>query len=106
MGLGTTCPECGGDLESGTVGGVRDQALMLACGRRGLEPSHGRGFDQLPADVLAQTTTAPVRSVDRGKLLRALAGSVDLLVSEAVDAGSVVPRLEPQLRDLVSPEWA
>lgn len=34
------------------ISGVRDYALSLACRRRNLQTHHGRGFDDLPGDVL------------------------------------------------------
>jgi hypothetical protein len=87
------------------ISGVRDQALMLACRRRELEPYHARGFDRLPADVLERSATALVRSVDQNELLRALRGAVELLIREAEEVRDFAAQLEPQLRDLVSPEW-
>ena len=35
------------------VSGVRDHALALACVRHGLSAVHGRGMDELPAEVAA-----------------------------------------------------
>lgn len=87
------------------ISGVRDQALVLACRRLGLEGYHGRGFDQLPADTRERASTALVRSTDRSELLRALGKSVDLLVREAEEVRSFAAQLEPQLRDLISLEW-
>src|SRR5919199_5652594 len=55
---------------------VRDNALALACLHRGLPTGFGRGFDDLPADVLEDFEGAVVRSLDREELLRALASVV------------------------------
>jgi hypothetical protein len=88
------------------ISGVRDQALMLGCRRRDLEPYYGRGFDRLPADVLEWSSTALVRSIDRNELLRALRAAVELLIREAAEVRDFAAQLEPQLRDLVSPDWS
>ena len=66
---------------------ARDEALTLACRRRGLDASHGRGFDGLPPEVrdgLAVATAALLRE----------AGDVP-----AID----VRRLRPMLADLCRP---
>lgn len=75
------------------VSGVRDFALGLACVRRGLPARHGRGFDDLPTEVLAFYEGAIARSLDRDELLRALRVAVDGLLSEGGEA--------PGLRELV-----
>jgi PPOX class probable FMN-dependent enzyme len=79
---------------------LREHALSLACSRRGLNSSHGRGFDDLPGDVLAAFSDALVRSVDRDDLLRALGSAVDGLLGEAEDIRDVAVRVEDQLRAL------
>jgi hypothetical protein len=75
------------------VSAVRDYALSLACVRIGLPARHGRGFDDLPVDVLTRYEDALVRSLDRAELLRALRVAVDALLSEGRDL--------PELRRLV-----
>lgn len=75
------------------VSAVRDYALSLASLRHGLPARYGRGFDDLPADVLAPYEDAIVRSLDRLELLRALRVAVDGLLREGGDA--------PGLRELV-----
>jgi len=65
------------------ISGVRDTALSLACLRRGLNASQGRGFDDLPAEVTALLHDALVRSVERGDLLRALDCAVAGLLHES-----------------------
>jgi hypothetical protein len=79
------------------VSAVRDYALALACHRRGLPTSYGRGFDELPAEVLAGFEAALPRSLDRPELLRALAVAVNALVREA---GELAGPVEEQLRTL------
>jgi hypothetical protein len=80
---------------------VRDYALALACHRRGLPTSYGRGFDDLPADVLAGFERALPRSLDGDELLRALAVAIDGLVREADELATP---LERELRALTEPE--
>jgi hypothetical protein len=84
------------------ISGVRDHALALACRSRDLPTAHGRGFDDLPADVLASFDDALVRSLERGELLRALAHSIAGLLRESVEVGTVAEKLAPQLRELTS----
>jgi predicted nucleotidyltransferase len=81
------------------VSGVRNYALSLACVRRDLPAQHGRGYDDLPADVRDSFNDALVRSLDRDELLRALASAVDGLLREATD---VPKNVEAQLRELTS----
>jgi hypothetical protein len=87
------------------ISGLRDQALALACRRRGLEPRHARGCDDLPAAVAATFEDALVRSLDRGELLRALGAAIEALLREAEEVGGRGPRLAAPLRDLTSPDW-
>jgi hypothetical protein len=72
---------------------VRDYALQLACRQRGLPEQYGRGFDDLPADVLAPFADAIVRSLERDEILRALRVAVDGLLREGEEL--------PELRALV-----
>jgi hypothetical protein len=51
---------------------ARDHALELACLRHGLDPSYGRGFDELPASVLDPMQAAIPAVLDRAELRRAL----------------------------------
>ena len=81
------------------ISGVRDEALTLACRRRGLETAYARGFDRLPPELLSKAAQSLVRSTDREELLRALAAAVELLLGEGEDA----PELALQLRELAGP---
>ncbi len=87
------------------ISGVRDQGLALACLRRGLEPSHGRGYDQLPREVLDLASSALVHSLERAELLPALGRSVQLLIQEAEPVREFADRLAPHLRDLTATSW-
>ena len=78
---------------------LRYTALALACRRRGLSTSYGRGFDELPPPVLAGFEGALPRSLEPDELLRSLAAAVDGLLHEAGELGAAV---EPQLRAVSS----
>lgn len=84
------------------ISGVRDQALSLACRRRGLRTTHGRGFDDLPAGVLELFSDALVRSVEREDLVRALENAVAGLLRESAEVPDLAARVEAQLRALTS----
>lgn len=86
------------------IHGVRDQALALACRRRGLEASHGRGVDSLPQEVLAPFTDALVGSLTVAELSRALAVATDGLMSEAGDMPEVTRRVQAKLEEICRPE--
>jgi hypothetical protein len=76
------------------ISALRDHALELACLRRGLDAPHGRGFDRLPAEVLAQFEAALVCSADRNELLRALqAAIIPIFVGETAFAMRFSARL-------------
>jgi hypothetical protein len=83
------------------ISGVRDQALSLACLNRGLEPSNGRGYDQLPAEVRSSFEDALVRSLRPEELMRALAFALAGLLREAGEMRAVADRLTPQLGELL-----
>jgi hypothetical protein len=82
---------------------VRDYGLHLACLRRNLPARNGRGFDNLPAEVLEAYKGALARSLDSQELLRALQVAVARLLEEAAEVpqlAEVVRELKPQLGDL------
>jgi hypothetical protein len=80
------------------ISGVRDYALSLACLRRGLSTSYGRGFDDLPEELRDRFRGALVRSLDRGELLRALRHAIDCLLSETQDVRALAGSVADQLR--------
>jgi len=82
------------------ISGVRDQALALACRHRGLAVAHGRGFDDLPPEVLAPFDDALVRSLQPEELRRAMTSAVSGLRRESGDAADLAARVEAQLREL------
>lgn len=84
------------------IAGIREHVLSLACLRHGLNPSHGRGFDDLPADELGLLDEALVRLVEREELLRALGAAVAGLLRESAEVHEVGVRVEGQLRSLTA----
>jgi hypothetical protein len=79
-----------------SVGAVRDHALALACLRLGLPAVQARGYDDLPADVLAAFAETHVVSLEPGRLRAALAAAVRALLREAAalpDVNAVAARL-------------
>ena len=85
--------------------GVRDYALSLACRRHDLPASYGRGFDDLPPQVLEPFRDALPRSLDRDELLRALGIAVAGLLREADEVRELADKVGPELRKL-SAAWA
>lgn len=82
------------------ISGVRDNALSLACRRRGLPTSHGRGFDELPREVGNAIKSALVASLERDELLRALGCAIEGLLREMEEVQEMAAKVEPQLRML------
>src|SRR5258707_4397663 len=82
------------------ISGTRDYALSLACRRRGLSAVHGRGFDDLPADVRDRFKGALVTSLERDELLRALGCAIEGLLREGGEVQELAAKVEPELRKL------
>ena len=81
---------------------MRDTYLALACLRLGLDPSTGRGYDDLPAAVLATADGALVARAHRGALRRAFARVTTALLDEIQRADpTLADRLAPPLGELV-----
>jgi len=87
------------------ISGVRDAALSLACRRRGLPAHHGRGFDDLPADVRGPFAGSLVCSLEREELRRALRCAIDGLLREADEVRDLATRVEPELSKLGA-DWS
>jgi hypothetical protein len=86
------------------ISGVRDYALSLACQRRKLPTSEGRGFDALPADVHDVFLKTLVTALERDVLMAALRNVIEGLLDEADEIRAVAMKLEPQLRMLTVAE--
>ena len=84
------------------ISAARDQALSLACLDRSLKTTYGRGFDDLPSDILKPVAGALVGSLQKTELIRALGKSVDVLLQNSKDVSELAQRLGPQLRELKS----
>jgi predicted nucleotidyltransferase len=84
------------------ISAARDRGLELACRRRGLDGSYGRGYDDLPIEVRNAFEAAIVRSLDAGELRRALAAVVPAVLAETVEVGAMAGKVAPQLRELAS----
>ncbi len=84
------------------ISSLRDYALSLACRRRGLSIFHGRGVDDLPAEVRDRFRCSLVVALEPGELLRALGCAIDGLLSEAAEVQEVAGKIEPQLRELIA----
>ena len=84
------------------IGALRDYALSLACHRRELPARFGRGFDDLPGEVLESFGDARVRSLERAELGRALSAAIAGLLRESAEVEDVAERVEPQLRELAA----
>ena len=61
---------------------LRDQLLVLACVRHGLNPHHGREADRLPASVLTVLRQARAVSLTESELVRSHAALVRALADE------------------------
>jgi hypothetical protein len=81
------------------ISGIRDNALGLACVRHGLPAVHGRGMDQLPAEVTASWTESLVRRLDAAELSRAFRVAVSGLLGEVRAAD---PDLAGRLEDALT----
>ena len=69
------------------IGQVRDHALSLACLRRGLPAVQARGYDDLPADLLAHFAQTHIAALEPTHLQAALRAAMGALLNEGVEAG-------------------
>jgi hypothetical protein len=69
------------------IGAVRDHALSLACLTRGLPAVQARGYDELPADVLARFDSTHIASLDPARLQTALSAATRALLQQGREAG-------------------
>jgi len=86
------------------ISGIRDHALALACIRHGFAHMHGRGIDQLPAEVTAPFEDSLVRRLDVEELSRAFQHVTQMLIGEIRSFDeALAARLEPTLTLLCEP---
>jgi hypothetical protein len=86
------------------ISSTRDYALAIACHQRALPTSYGRGFDNLPSDVLEPFKSAFVSALKREELLRALKAAIEGLLHVSVEVQELATKVAPQLRQLTV-EW-
>jgi hypothetical protein len=84
------------------IGEARNQALALACHHRGLQTSYGRGFDDLPTEVLEPFKTTLVDELSRDRLLMVLANTIKGLLLNSQDVPKLALKLQSQLRELTA----
>jgi hypothetical protein len=84
------------------ISSARDTALSLACLRRGLPTYHGRGYDDLPPEVLAVFSDTFVTGLTRDELMRALGRVIENMLFETDDVHELATRVKPQLHELTA----
>ena len=83
------------------ISAMRDSVLALACLRHNLSTAHGRGFDQLPAEVLDAFEGSLVRRLDRNELQRAFGVVTECLIREMEESDAALStRLRGALLEL------
>jgi hypothetical protein len=88
------------------ISGLRDHALALSCVRLGLPAAHGRGMDQLPAEVAAPFENTLVGRLDAGEMARAFAAAIAGLRREIEAADAELARkLGDTLLELAAGLW-
>jgi hypothetical protein len=84
------------------ISGARNYALSLACLRRNLPASQGRGFDDLPLEIRNLFSNSFVGTLTRDELLRALGSVINGLLYEIDDVQELAIKVKPQLFELTS----
>jgi hypothetical protein len=82
------------------IADARNQALALACYHRGLQTNYGRGFDDLPGEILRPFKKALVGELNRSHLVEALNATVEALLNNSQEVHELASKLKPQLREL------
>lgn len=86
------------------ISSTRDYAMNLACLRRGLPAYYGRGYDDLPEDVLDGFKPTLATSLEPEELMRALAQVIEALLRESREVQEVAARVAPRLHELTK-KW-
>ena len=84
------------------ISSARDYTLSLACLRRGLPTFRGRGYDDLPPEVLAVFNDTFVTELTRDELMRALARVIDCMLLETDDVHHLAVKVKPHLYELTA----
>ena len=82
------------------ISSTRDYALSLACRRLGLQTANGRGYDDLPAEILSSHAGSLVKSLEPDELSRALDAAINGLLQESDEVKVLAAKVEPQLQML------
>jgi hypothetical protein len=82
------------------ISSLRDEALNLACRCHGCLDYQGRGYDDLPQDVLENFKGGLVRTLERNELLRALRSTIDALMRETEEVQGLAEEVSPELKKL------
>ncbi len=82
------------------INAARDETLTLMCLERGLRLREGRGYDELPKELLEPFKKTLVGLLDRDGLIRAFGGMVDCFLENSKTLQERTSRLEKQLRAL------
>jgi hypothetical protein len=82
------------------ISAARDYGLSLACVRRSLPAHHGRGVDDLPAELRDLLNEALVTALEQPALLRALSRTIELLLQESADIQDMPARIRSELHHL------
>jgi len=86
------------------VSAIRDNALAMACLQRDLPARFGRGYDDLPSEVLETFASTLIGTLTRRSLFTALDAALEGLLGQANDVRELASRIGPQLRELASPD--
>jgi predicted nucleotidyltransferase len=84
------------------ISAIRDHALALGCRRRNLATRFGRGFDDLPDQLLKPLQRSLVSSLTRETLFEAFTVAVEALLRESVEAGETAAKAAPRVRELLA----
>ncbi len=84
------------------LSGTRDYALHLACLRRNLPSTQGRGFDDLPSEIHGVFLNTFITTLTRDELLRALGLVIEGLLRETDDIKELAIKVKPQLLEITT----
>lgn len=84
-----------------SLSALLDKSMTLACVRLNLATGFGRGFDDLPDDVLIQCSEALVDHLDPAELTRAFRAAVVCLLHEAKQIHELGSKVTPHLESLL-----
>jgi hypothetical protein len=86
------------------INAARDYALRIACLQHNLSPYQGRGFDDLPSEILDVFSETFVTKLTRDELLRTLRGVIGGLLHVIDDSQELATKVKPQLTALTA-DW-